>query len=146
MTVCSAGIQLLFVADGSSVAEMTADESPANLFPCMSSGVFHQEVRAHLYALVTGQFLDEATAMESLSHSFSYDGPFIYRFNDDLVAALARLEEDRVEDLGRYWQGCAALDCLDLTDSDLHDFLFQLIHLCQIAHNDDLNVYAYADN
>jgi len=138
--------QIIFVGSPESVAEMEADENPANEFPCMSSQQFHRDARAQLYALVTGCFLDEAIDLEELDQTLDLDGPFIYRLNPKTQNSLAELEEGQVEEFAQLWMNCAEIEQLDLSENDLQEFMFLLIHFCQIATNDDLGVYIYSDD
>ncbi len=138
--------QIIFVGAASSVADMEPDESPANQFPCMSSQQFHRDARAQLYALVTGQFLDEAMGSEVLDQTLTPDGPYIYYLDSRTLQSLAHLDEDGVESLAQAWMQCEEIEQLDLSENDLHEFLFQYVHFCQTASNDDLGVYIYSDD
>ncbi len=44
------------------------------------------------------------------------------------------------------WMQCDEIERLNLDESDLHDFMYQLIHYCQVAVNDDLCVCIYSDD
>lgn len=125
---------------------MEPDENPANEFPCMSSQQFHRDARAQLYALVMGEFLHEALGLEVLDQTLSEEGPYIYRLDTDTQNALAYLDEDGIESVANSWQQCEEIEQLDLTENDLHDFLFQFVHFCQTASNDDLGVYFHSDD
>tara|TARA_B100001079_G_C16397663_1_gene509821 strand:+ start:840 stop:1262 length:423 start_codon:yes stop_codon:yes gene_type:complete len=138
--------QIVFVVASDIVESMQIDENPTDSFPCMSTREFHRDARAQLYSLVTGEFLDEAIQMELLDRVFTDDGPYIYRMADPLKVALARLEEDQVEDLSKLWMQCDEIERLNLDEPDLHDFMYQLIHYCQVAVNDDLCVCIYSDD
>jgi len=138
--------QIIFVASTDSISTMEADENPSQAYPCMSSQQFHRDARAQLYALVTGEFLHEASEMEYLDRTLSDEGPYIYILSAGLLESLARLDEDNVEALSLSWMQCEEIEALDLDANDLHDFMFQLVHFSQIAFNDDLNVYIYSDD
>ena len=138
--------QIIFVGSAESVANMEPDENPANEFPCMSSQQFHREARAQLYALVTGTFLDEAMDLEILDQTLSDEGPFIYILESKTQESLARLEEDQVEEIAQLWMNCVEIEQLDLSENDLQEFMFLLVHFCQIASNDDLGLYIYSDD
>lgn len=138
--------QIIFVGADDSVANMEPDENPANNFPCMSSQQFHRDARAQLYALAQGLFLDEAFAIEILDQSLGDDGPYIYKLSENTMESLARLEEDGIEELAKAWLECEEIEQLDLSENDLHEFLFQYVHFCQTASNDDLGVYIYSDD
>ena len=138
--------QIIFVGAEDSVAEMAPDENPANEFPCMSSQQFHRDARSQLYALVQGVFLDEAFELEMLEQTLTDDGPYIYRLDPNTQTNLASLDEDGIEQLASAWLECEEIEQLDLADNDLHEFLFQYVHFCQIATNDDLGVYIYSDD
>lgn len=138
--------QIIFVASEDSVVSMEADENPSESYPCMSSQQFHRDARAQLYALVTGEFLHEASEMEMLDQALTEEGPYIYKLSMVLVTNLARLEEDTIEEISLSWMQCEEIEALDLDANDLHDFMFQLVHFAQIAFNDDLSVYIYSDD
>ena len=138
--------QIIFVGAEASVANMEPDENPAHEFPCMSSQQFHRDARGQLYALATGAFLDEAMGFEILDQTLTPDGPYIYRLNSLTQDTLAHLDEDGVEHLGAAWLQCEEIEQLDLSENDLHEFLFQFVHFCQVANNDDLGVYIYSDD
>lgn len=138
--------QIIFVATPEGVESLEADESPAHHFPCMVTGPFHRDSRTQLYGMLTNRFVDEAHDLEIKCHSFSYDGPYIYQYDALLLEAIARIEEDQVPEVASYWQECSELESLDLGAADIHEFLFQLIHFCQLAHNDSLNLYIYSDD
>ncbi len=138
--------QIIFVGAEDSVAEMAPDDNPANEFPCMSSQQFHRDARSQLYALVQGVFLDEAIALEVLEQTLTDDGPYIYRLDPNTQNNLANLDEDGIEELASTWLECEEIEQLDLAENDLHEFLFQYVHFCQIATNDDLGVYIYSDD
>lgn len=138
--------QIIFVGSTEAVAEMQMDDNPANEFPCMSSQQFHREARAQLYALVTGTFLDEALEHEILDQTLSDEGPYIYSLKPETQQALARLEEDHIGEVAQSWIECEEIEQLDLQENDLSEFMFQFVHFCQIAVNDDLQVYLYSDD
>ena len=138
--------QIIFIASEDSVVSMEADENPSESYPCMSSQQFHRDARAQLYALVTGEFLHEASEMEMLDQALTEEGPYIYKLSMVLVTNLARLEEDTIEEISLSWMQCEEIEALDLDANDLHDFMFQLVHFAQIAFNDDLSVYIYSDD
>ncbi|MBV1876686.1 MAG: hypothetical protein KUG79_03490 [Pseudomonadales bacterium] len=138
--------QIIFVAAEDSAQAIEWDENPADSFPCMTSQQFHRDARAQLYALATGAFLAEAAEMEYLAKTLSDDGPYLYQFTAPLIQALAQLNEDQVEALANHWLECEEIENLDLSNNDLHDFIFQLIHFCQLSVNDGLNIYVYSDD
>ena len=138
--------QIIFLASADSVASLEADENPSLAYPCMSTQQFHRDARAQLYALVTGVFLDEASEMEALDQILADDGPFIYQLTDPLKNALAALGEDQTEQLSCAWASCEDIETMGLQSTDLHDFMFQLIHFCQVASNDDLGIYIHSDD
>ena len=138
--------QIIFIASTEAVDSLESDDNPAQEFPCMSSQQFHKDARAQLYVLVLNKFLDEAISLEQLNRTMSYDGPFIYQLHDDLTEALARLEEDQIGDVALSWLDCAEIEQLDVDTNDLHEFMFQFVHFCQIAVNDDLSIFLYSDD
>jgi hypothetical protein len=138
--------QIIFVGAEDSVANMEPDENPANQFPCMSSQQFHRDARGQLYALATGEFLDVAMGFEMLDQTLGPEGPYIYRLDGGVQSTLAYLEEDSIEALAGSWMMCEEIEQLDLSENDLHEFIFQFVHFCQTAMNDDLGVYFYSDD
>ena len=70
--------QIIFIASTEAVGSLESDDNPAEEFPCMSSQQFHRDARAQLYALVTGEFLHEASEMEMLDQALTEEGPYIY--------------------------------------------------------------------
>ena len=137
--------QILFLGDPADVADLEADESPVEAFPCMSSQQFHREARAQLYALVMGTFLDEALDLEILERMLTEEGPCIYRLENLLLQRLGELDEGEAEALALEWCTCEEIEQLDLETNDLLGFLFLLVHFCQTAVNDDLSLYIYSD-
>ena len=125
---------------------MEPDENPANEFPCMSSQQFHRDARGQLYALATGEFLDVALGFEILDQTLGPEGPYIYKLDSHTLSTLAYLDEDGIEQLASAWMQCEEIEQLDLSENDLHEFLFQYVHFCQTASNDDLGVYIYSDD
>jgi len=136
---------ILFVGSPDAVAELEIDESPAERFPCMSSRQFHREARSQLYALATQTFSDEAFDLEVLFRAMDEDGPYLHELSPSTVTTFARIEEDDATTLAGLWEQCAVMESMDLDSSDVTDFLFQFIHFCQIAHNDDLSLFIYSD-
>jgi hypothetical protein len=133
-----------------SAENMLNDEEPAAGLPTMPCGLIFREARAQLYALVCGTFHDDAMAMETqvtLDDNGMLDmdgntGAEIYALSAVLVETLAELEEDQLNDVIAQWQETEEIEALDTESSDLAEFVFSLIHLCQIACNeDDLGVY-----
>lgn len=137
---------LIFLASQERVEELEIDEDPVHTFPCIHSRGFHNEARAQLYALVTGQFLDEAMELEYLYRSLSDEGPTVYEFSRELVTRLAALEQDQVTEYVELWSECAEIEAMDASPDDLNEFVFLLVNLCQAAVNeDDLGIYVYTD-
>jgi hypothetical protein len=137
--------QILFVGSHDAVAELELDESPAERFPCMSSHQYHREARSQLYALVTQCFSDEAYDLEVMHREMQDDGPYLYELTESTVTALASIEEEEATDLAKLWGECAVMESMELDSTDTIEFLFQLIHFCQIAYNDNLSLFIYSD-
>jgi len=112
----------------------------------MSSLQYHREARSQLYALVTQCFSEEAYDLEVLFRMMDDDGPFLYELTESTVTALARIEEDEATTLAGLWSECAAMESMELDSGEVIEFLFQFIHFCQIAHNDDLSLFIYSDS
>jgi hypothetical protein len=111
----------------------------------MSSRQYHREARSQLYALVTHCFSDEAYDLEFVYRAMQDDGPFLYELDQTTVTALARIEEEEATHLVTLWSECAVMESMALDSADTTDFLFQFIHFCQIAHNDNLSLFIYSD-
>lgn len=137
--------QILFVGSPEAASDLEIDESPAERFPCMSSRQYHREARSQLYALVTHCFSDEAYDLEFVYRAMQDDGPFLYELDQTTVTALARIEEEEATNLVTLWSECAVMESMALDSADTTDFLFQFIHFCQIAHNDNLSLFIYSD-
>ncbi len=128
------------------IVELEIDENPVDVFPCMNSFGIHEEARAQLYTIVMDLFLDDAMELEPVVRPMTEDGPFIHQMDNDLVETLASKNEDDIEALVAHWVDCVAVEELALDSEDLSDFLFQLVHFCQTARQDEeLGVYIYAD-
>ncbi len=112
----------------------------------MSSRQYHREARSQLYALVTHSFSDEAYDLEFVYRAMQDDGPYLYELDESTVTAFARIEEDEAMHLAQLWSECAAMESMELDSADTTDFLFQFIHFCQIAHNDNLSLFIYSDS
>ncbi len=135
---------VIFIADRELIAE--TDGSPAEGLPTMHCHSIFQGARAQLYALLTGSFYDEALELEVLVLHGEGSGPMVYELDTRLVDTLANLEEDDTAPLIAPWQETAEIEAISVDDSDLSDFLFSLIHLCQIARNEtDLSVFVLSD-
>lgn len=133
------------IASAEGIAELEADENPAESFPCLLAGEIHREARAQLYAIVERTFVDEAVQMEFYVRDLADDGPYIYQMENQLVTALSYFDEDDVEQLALVW-GEGDLE-LPLEHADLAEFVFQLIHYCQaVRQGDELNLYVISDS
>ncbi len=137
--------QILFVGSHEAASDLEIEESPAERFPCMSSRQYHREARSQLYALVTHCFSDEAYDLEFIYRTMQDDGPYLYELDQGTVTALASIEEEEAAHLVVLWSECAVMESMELDSADTTDFLFQLIHFCQIAHNDNLSLFIYSD-
>jgi hypothetical protein len=130
----------------SRIEEVTADENPVDLFPCMNTLGIHVEARAQLYSLLTGGFLDDAMQLEPMMQQLTEDGPNIHLLDSSLTRQLADRDEDDIEELVGLWLECEPIEALELDGEDLSDFLFQLVHFCKTAtQGDGLGVYLYSD-
>lgn len=138
--------ELIFLASPERVEDLEIDEDPAHVFPCIHSRGFNDEARAQLYALVTGQFFDEAMELEILSRALTDEGPTVYELDRALVSHLAVLEQDQITDYVALWSECAEIETMGADTDDLSEFVYLLVNLCQAAVNEeDLGVYVYAD-
>ena len=74
------------------------------------------------------------------------EGPIIYQLDEDVTVAMSRLEDDAIGELAEHWLVCEELETLDLTTSDLVEFMYQFCHFCHTAvSGDDLAVFIYSD-
>ena len=136
--------ELFLIGAYERIAELEADENPADVFPCMSAHSIHAEARAQLYTLVMHSFLDDAMQLEPLVRELTEDGPNIHQIQDSLVEQLSTKDEDDIEELVSHWIECEPIEALELDADDLNEFLFQLVHFCQTAYQgEDLGVYIY---
>ncbi len=141
---------LIMIAAEEKLLELELDENPVESFPCMPCLAIHKQARTQLYAYLTGQFFDDAQAMEVLIKELDAYGPFIYQLDDDLVTRIAETEEDDVPDIVEWWAGAAEMDTLGIYDEDLVEllstFLYNLIHFClSVRLEPELGFFVYAD-
>ena len=137
--------ELIFLADVELIRQPDGENPAAGLPSLHCQGIF-REARAQLYANLMGVFFDEALELEVLALDYDGEGPTLYEFAPSLTDALAALEEDDIEALLRPWQETAEIEELGTDDADLAEFLFSLIHLCQISRNEDgLSVFVMSD-
>lgn len=137
---------IILIGSEARVEEFEPDEELVDTFPCMSTQQFDRDARAQLYSLATNTFLDDAWSFEQLFHAVTDDGPFFFRLDRDLVARLAELDEDEIDELAENWLECEELASFDPDATDLHEYLYQLVHFCRTATADeDLDVYVFSD-
>ena len=91
------------------------------------------EMRAQLYSLITGAFLDDCLSLEDEVKQFSAEGPWIARLPRALTQQIANLEEDELTEVVENWSECSDLEAADLTPEELSDYLSMLINLCHNA-------------
>lgn len=135
----------IFIADGQLVREPD-DDFIAEDLPSMPCAGIHQDARAQLYSLVTGAFREDALEMESVILLEEGAGPVVYELAPALVATLADKQEDDIEILVSQWQETQEVELLNAEETDLSDFLFSLIHLCQVVrHEEGMGVFVLSD-
>ena len=122
------------------VEEFEIEEDPADSFVVLHCGPVDIEARAQLYALILGMFSDDAVSLEMLHRKVTDDGPFFYEIEQTLIDALANLDEAAIEAVALNWCESEAMESLELADSDIVEFLFNLANLCQTT-NDELGLY-----
>ena len=84
--------------------------------------------------------------LEPVVRPLTDDGPFIHQLDSLLAEQLANKDENDIEEIINYWVECEAIEELELDSEDLSDFLFQLVHFCKTAsQEEDLHVYLYAE-
>jgi hypothetical protein len=137
--------EFIFIGDGQLVREPD-DDFVAEDLPSLSCAGIHQGARAQMYSLVTGAFLEDALQMEELILLEGDDGPVVYELDTALVAQLADKQEDDIETLVSQWQETQEVELLNAQETDLADFLFSLIHLCQVVLNEEgMGVFVLSD-
>ncbi len=135
---------LIVIGTSERIEEFEADENPADTFPCLFAGDIDAEARAHLYAILTRSFLDEAEQMEFYVRSLAEDGPYVYQLENTLIKELSYFPEDDIEQLASVW--IESDTDLSLSVSELSDFAYQLVHFCQtVINEDDLHLYIISD-
>ena len=136
--------QLLFIAVESELAYLQADDNPIDSFTCMKGLGIDLEMRAQLYSLITGTFLDDCLSLEDEVKQFSAEGPWIARLPRALTQQIANLEEDELTEVVENWSECSDVEAADLTTEELSDYLSMLINLCHNAtQEEDLCIYTY---
>ena len=137
---------IIFIGSEDQVEELEPDEELVDNFPCMPTQQFHLAARAQLYSLLTGCFLDDAFSLEQLVRGLTDEGPWIYRLDRELVARIAELDEDGIDEFADLWLECEELENLDPEAGDLHEFLYLLTHFCQTTiADDDLDIFVLTD-
>jgi|TARA_B110000196_G_C21083170_1_gene633549 hypothetical protein len=137
--------EFIFIGDGQLVREPD-DDFVAEDLPSLPCAGIHQGARAQMYSLVTGAFLEDALQMEELILLEGDDGPVVYELDTALVAQLADKQEDDIETLISQWQETQEVELLNAQETDLADFLFSLIHLCQVVLNEEgMGVFILSD-
>lgn len=137
--------EFIFIGDRQLVREPD-DDFVAEDLPSLPCAVIHQGARAQMYSLVTGAFLEDALQMEELILLEGDDGPVVYELDTALVAQLADKQEDDIETLVSQWQETQEVELLNAQETDLADFLFSLIHLCQVVLNEEgMGVFVLSD-
>ena len=135
----------IFIADASLVREPDDDFFAEDLPSVHCHGIF-QEARAQLYSLLMGVFLEDALQYEALIHEGDGDGALVYELAPHLVTTLAEQVEDDIDRLVRQWQETQEIQEVNAVDTDLSEFLFSFINLCQISRNDEeLGVFVLSD-
>jgi hypothetical protein len=136
--------QSLFIAIESEMARLQADDNPKDSFTCMNGLGIDLEMRAQLYSLITGDFLDDCLSLEDPVHEFSDEGPWITRLPVELTKKIAALEDDLIIEVVDNWSECSDLEAADLSLEELSDYLSILVHLCHTAAQEaDLHIYTY---
>ncbi len=138
--------EILFIGTLERVNDLEIDENPADVFPCMSNQGIHIDARAQLYTLVTNLFLADALEYEPLVRQLSEEGPNIYQLDDKVRHSLGVKNEQDIEELAELWLEFEDVEALEKDKDDLIEFLYQFVHFCQTAGQDEeLGIYIYAD-
>jgi hypothetical protein len=137
--------EFIFIGDGQLVREPD-DDFVAEDLPSLPCTGIHQDARAQMYSLVTGAFLEDALQLEELILLEDGAGPVVYELDTGLIAQLADKQEDDIEILVSQWQETQEIELLNAEETDLADFLFSLIHLCQVVQNEEgMGVFVLSD-
>lgn len=121
---------LLFIAIESELDHMQVDDNPIDLFTCMHGHGIDKEMRAQLYSLITGNFLDDCLLLEDPVKQLSDEGPWITRLPEPLTRQIAGLEEDDLKEVVENWYQCSEMEASDISLDELSDYLFILANLC----------------
>lgn len=136
--------QLLFLAAEGELDQLQVDDNPKDAFTCMNGLGIDSEMRAQLYSLISGDFLDDCLLLEEPLQPQSEEGASITRLPRTLTQQIAALTDDELADVVVNWSECSDLEATDLCQDDLSEYLYVLTNLCQNAMLEvDLSIYTY---
>jgi len=136
--------QMLFIAEESELKHLQADDNPIDSFTCMNGLGIDLEMRAQLYSLITGDYLDDCMSLEEPVKELSDEGPWIARLPSSLTQQLALLEDDQITELAENWSECGDVEATDLSLDELSEYLYVLANLCHNANQEvDLHIYTF---
>lgn len=136
--------QLLFIAIESELDRLQEDDNPIDSFTCMNGQGIDQEMRAQLYSVITGSFLDDCLSLEDPVKQLSAEGPWITRLPSALTQQIASLEDHELTEVAHNWSECSEMETADLSLDDLLDYLYILANLCHnCTREPDLHIYTF---
>jgi len=135
--------QLLFYADSGALIDLEPGESPRGSFVCMHGLGIHIDARAQLYSIVTGEFLQDALALEELVDELGTEATWVSQLPAELVERLSELDEQAIVETANHWMLCEEMESLQISQDDLLDYLFGLVNLCLSARQEDACVYTF---
>ena len=132
------------------VLELVPDDHPGEIFPCVSCGGIHRELRAQLYAQLLGIFFDEAESLELLTLEFGPYGPYVFKLDVTIVEYLTELSEDDIDSITETWAESADMSSLQMNGEDLQEllsrFIYNLMHFCILMRRETvLSVFIYSN-
>mgnify|MGYP001156829440 CR=1 FL=1 len=135
---------LLFIAAEGELSKLQPDDDPIDSFTCMNGLGIDLEMRAQLYSLISGDFLDDCLLLEEpLQRPFD-EGPWITRLPRALTRQIAALEDEQQVELVDNWSECSDVATADLDPDELTEYLYILSNLCHNAlQEEDLHIYTY---
>ncbi|HJN49679.1 MAG: hypothetical protein QGI68_07740 [Pseudomonadales bacterium] len=135
---------LLFIADEDELSKLQPDDNPKDSFTCMNGLGIDLEMRAQLYSLINGEFLDDCLLLEEPLQTSSDEGPWITRLPRELTQQIADLADEQLTEVVDNWRECSDVEAADLGQDDLSEYLYILTNLCQNTMQEaGLHIYTY---
>ena len=137
--------EYFFIADTSLAKDLTEGILAEDL-PSMQCNGISVDARVQLYSLLTSSRLDDSYKMEIPLLASYETNPAYYQLNVNLVSTISQIDENTAELIMKDWLATKDLEEITSDDTDPNDFLFSLIHFCQIATNEtDLGIFLLSE-